>query len=136
MKFMEINSEIKPSMTSLARDANERRRGKYKNSKEVRKQKKEPPKIKPEVADAIVALSGITLDGRDAWVAEAICSQVDPEIFFPRQGEKPDAAKSVCAQCPVRLGCLDDALRNGEDDGVRGGLTSNERKALRKLQQQ
>ncbi|RSN18733.1 WhiB family transcriptional regulator [Streptomyces sp. WAC 01325] len=75
------------------------------------------------------------------WHDSAACHstthhQVDPEIFFPEPDEmdRIRAAKALCAQCPVRATCLDAALENGDRDGIRGGMTEEERDPLhRKL---
>ncbi|MER6913351.1 WhiB family transcriptional regulator [Streptomyces sp. NPDC000594] len=73
--------------------------------------------------------------GDHTWQDQAACSTshgTDPELFFPEPDEidRITAAKSICAQCPVRRTCLDSALENGDRDGVRGGLTEEERDAL------
>lgn len=44
--------------------------------------------------------------------------------------ERTRAAKAVCAQCPVRVRCLESALH--EKYGVWGGLTAEERAELLK----
>jgi WhiB family redox-sensing transcriptional regulator len=66
------------------------------------------------------------------WRAAALCAQTDPDIFFPERGQNPWAAKRICAACAVRVDCLTDALQHSEPYGVRGGLTANERKQLRR----
>ena len=70
------------------------------------------------------------------WTDEALCAQTDPETFFPTKGGSTTAAKRVCAACPahVRAACLEDALAGPEieDYGIRGGLSRNERKAIRR----
>lgn len=68
-----------------------------------------------------------------SWVVHALCAQTDPEIFFPDMGGPLTAAKAVCAQCPVRSECLEDAVSTGDVDyGVRGGLSpANRRKLMR-----
>lgn len=73
--------------------------------------------------------------GDHTWQDEAVCQSteynpVDPEIFFPEPDEtaKITAAKSLCGQCPVRRACLDAALENNDTDGIRGGLTEEERR--------
>ncbi|MFE6364105.1 WhiB family transcriptional regulator [Streptomyces sp. NPDC057806] len=79
--------------------------------------------------------------GNLTWHDSAACRstthhQVDPEIFFPEPDEmdRIRAAKALCAQCPVRGTCLDAALENGDRDGIRGGMTEEERAPLhRKL---
>ncbi|WP_329553707.1 WhiB family transcriptional regulator [Streptomyces sp. NBC_00696] len=75
--------------------------------------------------------------GDHTWQDQAVCQSteynpVDPEIFFPEPDEtdKITAAKSLCGQCPVRRTCLDAALEGGDTDGIRGGLTEEERKSL------
>lgn len=85
-----------------------------------------------------------TSDSRSRWAAPSMawrdrarCLEEDPELFFP-VGEKEPAllqteeAKLVCGQCEVRGDCLLWALRVGEDHGVWGGLSADERRALRR----
>jgi WhiB family transcriptional regulator, redox-sensing transcriptional regulator len=59
-------------------------------------------------------------------------------LFYPLAGQNAlaDAAKLVCAQCPVLEDCLADALRMPvtADWGVRGGMTEQERQRERRRQ--
>ncbi|MFE7782949.1 WhiB family transcriptional regulator [Streptomyces nigrescens] len=71
------------------------------------------------------------------WHDEAACRstaphQVDPDDFFPEPDEmdRIRAAKALCEQCPVLNTCLDAALENGDQDGIRGGMTDEERAPL------
>lgn len=64
------------------------------------------------------------------WRDQALCAQVDPELFFPEKGGSSKAAKTICKLCPVRLECLQDALDHGDRFGVRGGLSERERRSL------
>lgn len=64
------------------------------------------------------------------WRDMAACLGMDTEIFFPRKGGTAEKAKEVCSGCPVRAECLDDALRLGDETGVRGGLTASDRRRL------
>jgi len=41
-------------------------------------------------------------------------------------------SKALCAECPVNLLCLEYALESNEDEGIWGGLTNSERKAIRR----
>lgn len=66
----------------------------------------------------------------DAWKAEALCAETDPEIFFPEKGGSTKRARDVCAECPVRAACLEYAIANREPDGVWGGLTPRKRQEL------
>lgn len=68
---------------------------------------------------------------RTDWRDVAVCASVDPNLFYPVQGEQPTAAKLVCAGCPVRAECLTDAWASPESEGVWGGLTKRERQSAR-----
>ncbi|MGG7569236.1 WhiB family transcriptional regulator [Streptomyces sirii] len=75
--------------------------------------------------------------GDHTWHDRAACRstthhQVDPDLFFPEPDEmdRIRAAKALCAQCPVRSTCLDSALEGGDRDGIRGGMTEEERAPL------
>ena len=61
------------------------------------------------------------------WRADALCAQVDGDIFFPPKNGSPGPAKMVCGQCPVIGECRLYALTNRLQDGVWGGLTPRER---------
>jgi hypothetical protein len=70
-----------------------------------------------------------------AWRRQAACTQLGLDageatrMFYPDPGDTAavDAAKAVCAACPVRQVCFDDAMANGERYGVWGGLSEEER---------
>ena len=71
------------------------------------------------------------------WVHRARCKDEDPELFFPVGTTGPaadqiDAAKAICRQCEVREQCLEWAMATGQDAGVWGGLSEEERRALRR----
>ena len=70
---------------------------------------------------------------RESWQEEALCAQVDPELFFADKGDwsKTVRAKIVCRKCPVREACLAYALEHNMNHGVWGGTTSEQRKRLR-----
>ncbi|MEV5886539.1 WhiB family transcriptional regulator [Streptomyces sp. NPDC052020] len=69
------------------------------------------------------------------WLRRAACADEDPELFFPVGTTGPalrdiDAAKKVCARCPVTAECLEFALGCGRASGVWGGTCEEERVAL------
>lgn len=70
------------------------------------------------------------------WTRGAMCAQVDPELFWPGKGHEGQAqaakAKKVCESCTVRLKCLAYALRRDEQDGIWGGLSPRQRRALKR----
>lgn len=82
-----------------------------------------------------------TPHGSFGWRDRAACANSDLTLddFFPRS-RHPDAgqaAKAVCATCPVATECLDEQLRiasGGQDmdHGVWGGTTPAERATIRK----
>jgi WhiB family redox-sensing transcriptional regulator len=72
-----------------------------------------------------------------SWISRAACRQASPGLFYPAQGESPaarryreDRAKRVCAQCPVRIDCLDHALKTGQGLGVWRGMNEPERRTF------
>jgi WhiB family redox-sensing transcriptional regulator len=71
------------------------------------------------------------------WRHRAACRDVDPELFFPIGNTGPalvqiEEAKQVCRRCPVTDACLRWALASGQDAGVWGALSEDERRALKR----
>ena len=71
------------------------------------------------------------------WRHRAACLDEDPELFFPIGNTGPallqiEEAKQVCRRCDVRDACLQWALEAGQDHGVWGGLSEDERRALKR----
>lgn len=54
-------------------------------------------------------------------------------MFFPGRGDNKsvDAAKAVCATCPVTQQCLEYAERTSQRSGIWGGMSERERRNLR-----
>jgi WhiB family transcriptional regulator, redox-sensing transcriptional regulator len=71
------------------------------------------------------------------WRHKAACREVDPELFFPIGNSGPallqiDEAKQVCRRCTVMNECLRWAIDSGQDAGVWGGMSEDERRALKR----
>lgn len=71
------------------------------------------------------------------WRDDAACREADPDLFFPIGTTGPalrqiGEAKRVCRTCPAQAQCLAWALDNGVIDGVWGGTTGDERRAMRR----
>lgn len=64
------------------------------------------------------------------WRSKGACQGLDTEIFYPDNDDYADIAKSVCADCVVRIACLHYALDNREHQGVWGGATAGERRRI------
>jgi WhiB family redox-sensing transcriptional regulator len=69
---------------------------------------------------------------REPWMVDAACRGLDPELFYPRLGEPTDRARAICNRCPVKQACLALAMRANERDGIWGGLSGRQRRALRR----
>ena len=77
-----------------------------------------------ELTEAIIENDGV------------VCEQA-PDAFFFEEEYKDDnyrykinTAKVICAECPVKLLCLQYALESRQPYGIWGGLTWPERKKL------
>lgn len=71
------------------------------------------------------------------WRKRAVCRSEDPELFFPVGTSGPavlqvEQAKAVCRRCSVSDDCLKWALDTGQDAGVWGGMSEEERRAIQR----
>ncbi|MBA2471192.1 MAG: WhiB family transcriptional regulator [Pseudonocardiales bacterium] len=71
------------------------------------------------------------------WRNRAACRDEDPELFFPVGTSGPALlqiaeAKTACRRCPVCTECLNWALASGQDAGVWGGMSEDERRAVKR----
>ncbi|TXL57444.1 WhiB family transcriptional regulator [Aeromicrobium terrae] len=71
------------------------------------------------------------------WQNEGACRDVEPDAFFSPEAERglrrvrrEEAAKALCARCPVLDVCREHALTVQEPYGVWGGLSESERHEL------
>ncbi len=74
------------------------------------------------------------------WRHDAACRDSDPELFFPIGNTGPaliqiEQAKQVCRSCPVMSECLQWALDSGQEAGVWGGTSEDERRLMRRRAQ-
>lgn len=72
---------------------------------------------------------------RPDWRGDAACRDADPELFFPDGDARSvraqvKTAKLMCRGCPVSAACLSWALASGQEAGIWGGLTEDERHRL------
>ena len=83
------------------------------------------------------AAARLGCDSRLDWRADAACRNADPELFFP-DGDIRSAraqvktAKLICRGCPASATCLSWALASGQEAGIWGGLTEDERRGLQR----
>jgi WhiB family redox-sensing transcriptional regulator len=71
------------------------------------------------------------------WRHRAACRDEDPELFFPVGTSGPALlqiaeAKIACRRCSVSTECLNWALASGQDAGVWGGMSEDERRAVKR----
>jgi WhiB family redox-sensing transcriptional regulator len=72
------------------------------------------------------------IDVAPTWVQLAACRGMDTGWWFPERGDtfSGQVALTICRTCPVRAECLAEAMALGDVEGIRGGLTAGERRAL------
>lgn len=66
------------------------------------------------------------------WRGLAACAGEDPGLFFPPAGTNGTRAKRICARCPVQAECLQDAVDTFDRHGIRGGLSPDERRGMKR----
>ncbi|WP_031522220.1 WhiB family transcriptional regulator [Streptomyces sp. NRRL F-5123] len=71
------------------------------------------------------------------WQHRAACRDEDPELFFPVGTSGPallkvEEARAVCRRCAVMDACRRWALDTGQEAGVWGGLSEDERRTVRR----
>lgn len=75
--------------------------------------------------------------GDTDWMMQGDCRAEEPELFFPlgdglAAQQQTTEAKTVCGYCPVISECLEWALDSGQDHGIWGGKTEDERRVLKR----
>ncbi|WP_413804295.1 WhiB family transcriptional regulator [Streptomyces sp. OE57] len=82
--------------------------------------------------------SSLASDDRDRdFRASGVCGGEEPDLFFPVGNTGPallqiEEAKAVCRRCPVMETCLQWALDTNQHYGVWGGMSEDERRALKR----
>ena len=71
------------------------------------------------------------------WQHRAKCRNEDPELFFPAGNSGPfllqiEEAKAVCRRCPVLQTCGQWALDTGQDTGVWGAMSEDDRRSVKR----
>lgn len=67
------------------------------------------------------------------WQDRAECKGTDISWFFSNSkanNENKLPGRHICADCSVKIECLEYALKNQEPYGIWGGLTTKERRKL------
>ena len=75
-------------------------------------------------------LSAIVTTPATVDFSQAVCRNMDTEIFFSLAAKDISTAKNACLKCPAQQACLDYALYS-EEYGVWGGKTPKERNLIR-----
>lgn len=92
----------------------------------------------PAEGPAALALVAEMVEVGERWELDALCRGTEGGLFFGPHGfeskqdraVREEAAKAICAHCPVLSACRERALQHGEAYGVWGGLGEAERRAL------
>jgi hypothetical protein len=85
-------------------------------------------------------MEGSPVQSKNSWRLQAACRELGglddhdrvSSFYLVPMEPVSDAVRRACAGCPVRKECLAEALANGEQFGIWGGLRPSERAALRK----
>lgn len=80
------------------------------------------------------AAAALVLPGYQPWMDGSACldNPEGPDLFFPSKGQSNRPAKAICRNCPVLAQCRTYALANRETHGVWGGLSEQDRRAIRR----
>ena len=72
--------------------------------------------------------------GEHEWTEWSQCAKPGSPNMFPSDQDRDGTrlAQQTCRSCPVRPECLAEALERGEQYGVWGGLTTQQRTSLRR----
>lgn len=90
------------------------------------------PETKRRMAVAPIEPSPDESPLTDDELLRALCSQADPEAWFPDKGSGTHDAKKVCGRCPIQARCLAVSLTiDPEPEGVWGGTSVRTRRKLR-----
>jgi WhiB family redox-sensing transcriptional regulator len=68
-----------------------------------------------------MSLALVPLDTTVELAADLPCRRFDPDLWFADAPAELELAKSLCADCPVRVECLAGAVERAEPWGVWGG---------------
>lgn len=74
---------------------------------------------------------GAQMSEKYDWLTQARCAAQNCDGLY-EQGAIQKEARTICAECCVRIQCLADALDRKENFGVWGGLNERERRAILK----
>lgn len=82
--------------------------------------------------DLLDALGPILDASGATWRTQALCKGRTDDMY-PESGDTRAlrAAEAICRECPVAEECLEEALRIGDDNGVRAGMGPTARQRLR-----
>jgi len=70
------------------------------------------------------------------WMLRAKCRGAAPSEFFPSDGVGVEFAQRICGNCPVRVECLEYALKFRIEHGVWGGASERERRRILRRRRQ
>jgi WhiB family transcriptional regulator, redox-sensing transcriptional regulator len=73
-----------------------------------------------------------TIDDTLSWKADQVCSQTDPDLFYPEPGKTgaraAAKAKRLCEGCEAHDTCLEYSITEEERWGIWGGLSERQRR--------
>ena len=90
-------------------------------------------RVHSPVSKSFVRKVASLVTGRDdEWRDRALCADLDTESFYS-QDDSYTTTRILCHCCPVRAECAATAIRLRDPHGIWGGLSGDERIAVRKM---
>jgi WhiB family redox-sensing transcriptional regulator len=72
------------------------------------------------------------IPNRPPWMRNAACRGRGLDVFFDDDPARADAARAICADCPVRAECLEFALADRSVTGIWAGTDDAQRRTIRR----
>lgn len=73
--------------------------------------------------------TGFRRTGLDDFT-DALCRQIDPELFYPELNRSTPVLKAICVDCPVKNNCIGYAIAEKDLEGVHGGFSKSEKQKI------
>lgn len=82
----------------------------------------------------MTVIADVLAGRRPWWWEQAACRGEPAHLFFPDRGDAGNVrlARSICAECPVKLDCGSWAVEHNERFGMWGGTSPRERRVIRR----
>lgn len=87
--------------------------------------------IEDAVDSELDCIAGADVPFPGPWADRGACRDTKVDFFVDGRGPLADAAKAICARCPVKVICREYAIPHSTLSGIWGGTTTTERTRIR-----